>query len=99
MAKRKSTLLSHWWGLGIESLANVCRTLEAGIACRLVAEDDRMTAKKDFLQEVMLYAYERRKFQTETINAMPLYPTENILWDENQIPNVHYTGKSWALYL
>ena len=23
---------------------------------------------------------------------MPLYPTENILWDENQIPNVHYTG-------
>ena len=23
---------------------------------------------------------------------MPLYPTEKILWDKNQIPNVHYTG-------
>ena len=33
----------------------------------------------------MLTAFDRKKSQTETINAMPLYPTESILWDENQV--------------
>ena len=40
----------------------------------------------------MLGAYERRRFQTELINEMPLYPTERLLWDEHQIPSVNYTG-------
>ena len=42
--------------------------------------------------QVMLGAYERRRFQTELINEMPLYPTERLLWDEHQIPSVNYTG-------
>ena len=43
--------------------------------------------------EVMVSTYERRRFQTEVINELPLYPTESILWDENQVPDVHYTGR------
>ncbi|KAK9863382.1 hypothetical protein WJX84_010246 [Apatococcus fuscideae] len=42
----------------------------------------------------MVSTYERRRFQTEIINDMPLYPTEAILWDENQVPSVHYTGET-----
>lgn len=42
--------------------------------------------------EVMVSTYERRRFQTEVINELPLYPTEAVLWDENQVPDVHYTG-------
>ena len=42
--------------------------------------------------EVMVSTYERRRFQTEVINEMPLYPTEGILWDPNQVPDVHFTG-------
>lgn len=30
--------------------------------------------------------------QAEVVNAMPLYPTEAVLFDENQVPSVHYTG-------
>jgi len=60
---------------------------------RLVAEDDPWAQHKSFLQEVMMYTYERRRFQREVINEMPLYPTEGILWDENQIPSVNYTGE------
>ena len=41
-------------------------------------------------------AYEKRRAQTEIINTMPLYPTEKLLWDENQVPNVQYTGASPA---
>lgn len=44
----------------------------------------------------MLATYERRRFQTELINEMPLYPTERLLWDENQVPSAHYTGGTLA---
>lgn len=43
--------------------------------------------------QVMLSTYERRRSQREVINEIPLYPTENILWDESQIPSVSYTGE------
>ena len=59
---------------------------------RLVAEDDEWAEDPQFLQEIMVSTYERRRFQTEVINEMPLYPTETVLWDENQVPDVHYTG-------
>ncbi len=29
---------------------------------------------------------------------MPLYPTEGVLWDENQIPSVNYTGEPCVNY-
>ncbi len=48
--------------------------------------------------EVMVSTYERRRFQTEVINELPLYPTESILWDENQVPDVHYTGVNVIAY-
>ena len=41
----------------------------------------------------MTAAYERRRTQTEVVNEMPLYPTEAILWDDGQVPSVHYTGE------
>ena len=62
------------------------------LTCRLVREDDPWAAGEDFLREVLLTSFERRRFQTEVINAMPLYPTEAVLWDENQVPSTHYTG-------
>ena len=65
----------------------------------MVAEEDPWADRDDFLQEVLVSRFEKRRFQTETINAMPLYPTETILWDENQIPNVHYTGKLFYSHL
>lgn len=57
-------------------------------------EDDEWATRTDFLTEVMLATYERRRFQTDFINEMPLYPTERLLWDENQVPSAHYTGAS-----
>jgi intron-binding protein aquarius len=42
----------------------------------------------------MLSTYERRRFQRDVINEMPLYPTEGVLWDDNQIPSVNYSGET-----
>ena len=80
-------------------IANACNVsmacmLKDGLTvCRLVAEDDPWANRIEFLMEVMVSTYERRRFQTEVINELPLYPTEAILWDENQVPDVHYTGQ------
>lgn len=63
-------------------------------ACRLVGEEDPWDVRREFLEEVMLATYAQRTSQTEAVNAMPLYPTEAILWDDNQVPDVHYTGAS-----
>ena len=68
-------------------------TCDSARASRLVRADDSWASNPDFLREALLTAYEKRRFQTEVINAMPLYPTEAVLWDENQVPSTHYTGE------
>jgi intron-binding protein aquarius len=32
--------------------------------------------------------------QRAAIAAMPLYPTEALLWDPHQIPSIHYSGEA-----
>ncbi|KAI8476245.1 MAG: hypothetical protein J3K34DRAFT_511964 [Monoraphidium minutum] len=61
---------------------------------RLAREDDAWAGRRDFLEEVVVAAYERRRSQRAAINAMPLYPSEAVLWDEAQarVPSDHYSG-------
>eukprot|EP00058_Branchiostoma_floridae_P027957 XP_002613448.1 hypothetical protein BRAFLDRAFT_123925 [Branchiostoma floridae] len=37
--------------------------------------------------------HERRLSQLEALNEMPLYPTEEILWDENIVPTEYFSGE------
>ena len=46
------------------------------------------------LLELLVSHHERRPSQLEAINALPLYPTEEILWDENIVPSEFYNGES-----
>lgn len=41
----------------------------------------------------MLTMYEKRRFQRDLVNEMPLYPTEGVMFDPHQIPSVNYTGQ------
>ncbi|EDV21748.1 uncharacterized protein TRIADDRAFT_30088, partial [Trichoplax adhaerens] len=54
-------------------------------------KDDEQYSKK-YLIELLIYKYERRLSQLDAINDMPLYPTEEILWDENIVPSEYYSG-------
>ncbi|KAH0743115.1 hypothetical protein KY290_031108 [Solanum tuberosum] len=47
----------------------------------------------DFLIEVMVSFFERQQSQKEAINALPLYPNEQIMWDESLVPSINYTGE------
>ncbi|XP_022116250.2 RNA helicase aquarius [Pieris rapae] len=49
---------------------------------------------KQFLQELLISRHERRISQLEELNSMPLYPTEEIIWDENVVPTEIYSGEN-----
>jgi len=38
--------------------------------------------------------HERQVMQLDAINALPLYPNENVLWDMNLVPSTHYAGET-----
>ncbi|KOB66412.1 Intron-binding protein aquarius, partial [Operophtera brumata] len=38
--------------------------------------------------------HERRISQLEELNSMPLYPTEEVIWDENVVPTEIYSGEN-----
>lgn len=62
---------------------------------RLMPKDSTDHAWKEhsFLLEVTTAYHERRMSQLDAINALPLYPAENLLWDENVVPSINYTGE------
>lgn len=65
----------------------VCRKL------KLISVDDPCSNRVDFLIEVMVSFFERQQSQKEAINALPLYPNEQIMWDESLVPSINYTGE------
>lgn len=65
----------------------VCRKL------KLISEKDPWTERVDFLIEVMVSFFEKQQSQKEAINALPLYPNEQIMWDESLVPSINYSGE------
>ena len=47
---------------------------------------------RQFLIEIFLQSYEARPNISDLVNKIPLYPTEEILFDENQIPSDKFKG-------
>lgn len=47
----------------------------------------------EFLLELLAYRHEKHISQLDEINIMPLYPTEDIIWNENIFPSGYYSGE------
>ena len=47
---------------------------------------------REFLTEVIVTHFESRPSQKKQINAMPLYPNEDVLFDENVVPSARWVG-------
>lgn len=60
---------------------------------RLLSPEDPWAMRLDCLREVLVTTFEKRQSQRQSINELPLYPTEKILWDEHLVPSVNYTGQ------
>ena len=59
-----------------------------------MADESSPSSSPKLLLEALVSHHERRMSQLEAINALPLYPTEEILWDENIVPSEYYNGES-----
>ncbi|XP_076762363.1 RNA helicase aquarius [Xylocopa sonorina] len=47
----------------------------------------------EFLRELLISRHERRASQLEELNEMPLYPTEEIIWNESIVPTEYFSGE------
>jgi len=47
---------------------------------------------RDLLIEILVSRLERPSLQQDDIEKMPLYPTEDLIWDPNLVPEEHYSG-------
>jgi intron-binding protein aquarius len=86
--EKRPTLMRHLQALQPEDLARL-----ATRQLRLASPDDPWAADPRFLLEVLVSALEKRRSQRQTISEMPLYPNEEVLWDENVVPSIAYTGE------
>jgi hypothetical protein len=65
----------------------VCKKL------KLISDEDPCSRRRDFLIEVLIVCFEKRQSQKDAVNALPLYPNEQIMWDESLVPSINYTGE------
>ncbi|KAG8363690.1 hypothetical protein BUALT_Bualt19G0048600 [Buddleja alternifolia] len=60
---------------------------------KLISKNDPWSERVDFLIEVMVSFFEKQQSQKEAINALPLYPNEQVMWDESLVPSINYSGE------
>ena len=53
---------------------------------------------RSVLLAMLVARHERRQSQLDELNDAPLYPTEQVLWDENVVPSDYYNGESEAMH-
>ncbi|CAD6201771.1 GSCOCG00002767001-RA-CDS [Cotesia congregata] len=89
----REALEKHFGSLSEEKLIAVACYLN------LVPPEERANAEnwyrmdKQFLQELLISRHERRSSQLEELNEMPLYPTEDVIWNENIVPTEYFSGE------
>ncbi|KAH8859390.1 RNA helicase aquarius [Schistosoma japonicum] len=58
---------------------------------------DKLEAKlmdKDLIIRIIIHHFARRQSELELINSLSLYPTEDLIWDENRVPTEYYSGEN-----
>ena len=87
----REMLMKHFRPLNSKKLHHVCAMLN--MVESLPQEGGKSSYDKRLLLEMITSRHEKRLTQLQKINNMPLYPTEELLWDENVIPMSFYDGK------
>lgn len=87
--EKRAALVRHFGALPPDALLRL-----ATRQLRLASPDDTWAAADPrFVLEVLVSAFEERQSQRRAIAEMPLYPNEEVLWDENLVPSASYAGE------
>lgn len=54
---------------------------------------DPWAESEDFLKSIMVSAYEKKRSQRSSLTSLPLYPNEEVMWDESVIPTMSFSGE------
>ncbi|XP_006823851.1 RNA helicase aquarius [Saccoglossus kowalevskii] len=84
----RDKLLAHFEPLSTEKLHEIAAYLNL---VPPFESDEKF--EKEFLLELLVSRHERRASQLQELNEMPLYPTEEVLWDENIVPTQFFSGE------
>ena len=61
---------------------------------KLIAKENgvdlKATYTRDFLIELLVCRHGKRDSQLQELNEMPLYPSEDVIWDENIVPGMYF---------
>ncbi|ALC47310.1 CG31368 [Drosophila busckii] len=89
----RESLEKHFGALDAEGLKQIASFLNL-VPDEAVEPFQWHRLDEQFLRELLITRHEKRCSQLEALNEMPLYPTEQIIWDENVVPSEYYTGES-----
>lgn len=81
----RTELVKHFNTLDKDELVVLCKMV--GIIADEESMDKESNYTKEFLIEILTFVHEKFKSQLQSMNNIPLYPTEVIIWDENIVPS------------
>lgn len=87
---KRESLLEHIGALSANELHRIAVFLQL---VQPLEEGKDSPFSKEFLTEILITRNERRQSQLEALNEMPLYPTEDVIWDENVVPSAYFNGE------
>ncbi|XP_017876403.1 RNA helicase aquarius [Ceratina calcarata] len=89
----REALYKHFGLLSQEKLRSIASYLSLVPSEEREKEENWYRYDIEFLRELLISRHERRASQLEELNEMPLYPTEEIIWNESIVPTEYFSGE------
>jgi len=89
----RDQLVKYFSRLDRDTLYAVCEYLHL-VPPKGSEADNNVEYSQEFLSELVISRHEKRVSQLQELNEMPLYPTEEFIWDEGLVPGEYYQGES-----
>ncbi|XP_049959812.1 RNA helicase aquarius [Schistocerca serialis cubense] len=89
----RDSLLKHFGSLSQQKLRAIATYLNLVPGEESAEVEEWHRVDRNFLLELLVSRHERRASQLEALNEMPLYPTEEIIWNENIVPTEYFSGE------
>ncbi|RZF44564.1 hypothetical protein LSTR_LSTR001322 [Laodelphax striatellus] len=89
----REKLMKHFGPLSQQKLREIAQYLNLVPTPERSEKENWFRYDYEFLLELLISRHERRPSQLEELNAMPLYPTEEIIWNENIVPTEYFSGE------
>ena len=87
----RDQLTRHFKALSKEQLVKIAAHLH--LLEPVASPEELVAVDGSQVLEILVSKCERRTSQLEALNVLPLYPTEQIIWDENIVPSEYYSGE------